>query len=147
MTIHEEISVAMQRWIDERGEVAVMSPTALAVATLRWFEANSIEPHIEYTSLEHFKQIARRVLAGRFDIDSEENPVYEQGELFSGHLQERYPLPRSKGSEPQYKLRALLTDRERAWNVEMLRKAAMSRLAHADALEAEGRGEGEAVPA
>ena len=27
-----------------------------------------IEPHIQYTSLEHIKQIARRELAGRFTI-------------------------------------------------------------------------------
>src|SRR5262245_15999905 len=145
MTIREDITTAMSQWIDARGEVTVISPTALAVATMRYFEDGGIEPHVEYTSLEHFKQIARTVLAHRYDDEGEDNPAYDsQGELFSGYLQDRYPLPRKQGGEPQYKLRQLLTAAERSWNVEQLRKSAMARLEHADALEAEGRGRGAA---
>jgi hypothetical protein len=141
MTIHEDINSAMQKWIDERSDSVVISPTALAMATQQQFERGELEPHIEYTSLEHLKQMARRILANRFGDEGEDNPAYdEQGELFSGQLQDRYPLPRSKGAEPQYKLRNLLTARERVWNVGQLRKSAFARLAHADALEAEGRG-------
>jgi hypothetical protein len=142
MTIREDITTVIGQWIDDRGEIAVISPTALAVATMRYFEDGGIEPHVEYTSLEHFKQIARQVLAHRYDDEGEDNEAYggDQGELFSGSLQDRYPLPRRRGAEPQYKLRRLLTATERAWNVEQLRKSAMARLEHADALEAEGRG-------
>lgn len=138
MSIHEDISSFMYSWLDARSGVGIISPTALAAATQSSYEAGEIEPHIAYTSLEHFKQIARRVLAGRYD-DHDENPAYqEQGTLFPGLLQDRYPIPRGRGQEPQYKLRSLLTAHERAWNVEVLRKSAKARQAHADALEAEG---------
>jgi hypothetical protein len=140
MAVHEDITSFMQRWITAREEAAILSPTVLAVAARQNFERGPLELHIEYTSLEHLKQMARRVLANRYNDDGEDNPAYEQGELFSGHLQQRYPIPHQRGSDPQYKLRHLLTDRERAWNVEFLRKSATARLAHADALEAEGRG-------
>ncbi|MQV80727.1 hypothetical protein [Sinorhizobium meliloti] len=137
--MHEEINIAMQQWIADRSDCRVISPTALAIAVLQRFEPGRLEPHIEYTSLEHFKQMARRVLAHRFGEEGDDNPAYEdQGQLFSGHLQDRYPIPRKRNAEPQYKLRFLLTERERAWNVEQLRKSASARLAHADALEAEG---------
>lgn len=145
MSMHEEINIAMQKWVEDRGDCAVVSPTALAIAVLRRFEPGRLEPHIEYTSLEHFKQMARRVLAHRFGDEGESNPAYEeQGQLFSGHLQDRYPVPHQRGADPRYELRHLLTEKERAWNVEQLRKAGWARLTHADALEAEGRGYGTA---
>lgn len=142
MSIHEDITVAMHQFIDARRDAAIISPTAVASAVLGNFKADEkVEVHIEYASLEHLKHIARRILAGRFEDEGEDNPVYggEQGELFSGHLQERYPVPRRQGIEPQYKLRSLLTAAERAWNVRILRKSADARMAHADALEAEAR--------
>lgn len=139
MSLHEAINTAMMRFIEDRRECAIMSPAAVAAATFNQFSAEHVEPHIEYASLEHFKHMARKVLARRFDDDGEENAVYSgQGELFSGHLQDRYPVPRKAGEEPTYKRRELLTPAERAWNVKTLRKSADARLAHADALEAEG---------
>src|SRR3954471_13490769 len=108
MTIHEEILTFMHRWMDRRSAAVSISPTALAMASLRYFETGELEQHIEYTSLEHLKQMARRLLANRFDDEGEDNPAYDQGELFSGALQERYPLPRKRGAEPQYKLRSAL---------------------------------------
>lgn len=139
MSLHESISTAMMRFIEARADCAIISPAAVASATLQEFNADTLEPHIEYATLEHFKHMARRVLARRFDDDGEDNTAYAgQGELFSGHLQERYPVPRKKGEEPQYKRRELLTPDERLWNVKSIRKSGEARLAHADALEAEG---------
>lgn len=139
MSLHEEIATFQAKFIEDRRDCAIISPAALASATLQQFAPRDLEPHIEYASLEHFKAMGRRALARRFDDEGEENPAYAaQGEMFSGHLQERYPLPRARGAEPQYKLRSMLTPDERRWNVKSLRHSAESRLAHADALEAEG---------
>ena len=139
MSLHESISTAMMRFIESRADCAIISPAAVASATLQEFSSGNLEPHIEYATLEHFKNMARKALARRFDDEGEENSAYAgQGEMFSGHLQERYPVPRQKGADAQYKLRSLLTPDERRWNVKLLRKSADARLAHADALEAEG---------
>jgi len=137
--MYEEINTFQIKYIEERRDCAIIGPSALASATLEEFAPDGLDPHIEYASLEHFKSMARKNLARSFEDGGEANPAYdEQGELFSGHLQERYPLPRKQGAEPQYKLRSLLTPQERRWNVLKLRKDANARLAHADALEAEG---------
>jgi len=139
LSLHEAITTAMARYIDDRRDCAIMSPAAVAAATFSQFSAEHVEPHIEYASLEHFKHMARKVLARNFDDAGEDNTAYAgQGELFSGHLQDRYPCPRKANEEPTYKRRELLTPAERAWNVKTLRKSADARLAHADALEAEG---------
>jgi hypothetical protein len=141
MTLHENIVTDMQRYIDDRRDCAIISPTAVAVAAYQHFANAEVEAHIHYGCLEHFKAMARRALAARFTDEGDENLVYaDQGQLFADVLQERYPLPRSGDAEPTYKLRSQLTTTERAWNVAMLRKSADARQKHADALEAEGRG-------
>lgn len=140
MSLHEEITRFQTKFIEDRRDCAILSPGALASATLQQFAPGKLEPHIEYASLEHFKAMGRKALARRFDDEGEENAAYSaQGEMFSGHLQERYPVPRKRGEEPQYKLRSLLTPEERRWNVSILRKSAEGRMLHADALEAEGK--------
>jgi hypothetical protein len=134
MSLHEEISVAIQREIDSMGDAIALSPTSLAIAVQRSY-ASEIEPHVQYTSLEHLKQIARSVLSRRFDADAEESDAY-QGEMFAGQLQSRYPTPRGTGGEPIYKAREHLSASELTWNITQLRKSAAARLEHADALQA-----------
>lgn len=132
MTIHENIAHELQRLIDA-ADADIITPASLAIA----IQANygtGLEPHIAYTSLEHLKHMARRALAGRYDAESDEAESL-QGELFAG-LQDRYPTPRVTGQEPVYKRREALTEDEVAWNVQALRKAANSRLLHADKIEA-----------
>lgn len=137
MSLHEEIGFAIQREIDSMGDAIALSPTSLAIAVQRSFEASSIEPHIAYTSLEHLKQMARRVLARNFDTTGDDGDAREiQGEMFSGQLQDRYPLPRVGSAEPIYKRRDSLTQSEVDWNIRQLRKSAAARLEHADALQA-----------
>jgi hypothetical protein len=135
MSLHEEIGSAIQREIELLEGAIVLSPTTLAIAVQRRFIEESIQPHIQYTSLEHLKHMARRALAGRYEADGEENESH-QSEMFAGHLQDRYPTQRAKGSEPQYKLRNALSADELDWNIRQLRKSAAARLEHADALQA-----------
>lgn len=140
MSLHEHVVAEMQRFVTDHANCAVLSPGALAVVAFDKFNAGTIDPHIKWGCIEGYKGIARKLLGRRFDDGGDDNAAYaEQGELFSGHLQERYPIPRKKGEEPQYKLRSLLTPEERAWNVRQLRRSADARQLHADALEAEGK--------
>jgi hypothetical protein len=141
MSQHKQIMTEMQRQYEKLGDAIVVGPKTLAYKVYKHFESGEVEPHLQYASLEHLMNMARRFLAKNADPDAEDNEVYgAQGVLFSGKLQDRYPLPRKAGEEPLYKKRSELTEEERAWNVEQLRKAARSRQEHADALEAEGRG-------
>lgn len=141
MNQHQQIVAEMARQYDFLRDAAMIDPGALAHRTYEQFCTGDEEPHIAYTSVEQFKQMARKFLARNCDADSDDNPAHGiQGELaFSGKLQDRYPLPRKPGEEPAYKLRHLLTFDERAWNVAQLRKSADARNEHADALEAEGQ--------
>lgn len=134
MSLHDDIVVEMHRIVDQ-SQADIITPSSLAQAVQGLYLSRQVDPHIEYASLEHHKQIARRVLAGKMDAESDENEVY-QGELFTGRLQTRYPLPRQKDVEPAYKLREALTDAEVAWNIAALRRSAEGRMLHAIALEA-----------
>jgi hypothetical protein len=135
MSMHEDLANAIQRAISNLGAAVLLSPTALALSVQEQYADGSIEPHIQYSSLEHLKQMSRHALAGRYDPDGEQNEAH-QGEMFSGHLQDRYPVPRVKGAEPVYKLLKELNVSEVEWNIAQLRKSADARLRHADALRA-----------
>lgn len=136
MSLHEDIQMRLARAHEGMAHAISITPASLALAVMREYSPDALEPHIEYGCYEHFKHMGRKFLAGRHNADGDENPAH-QGELFSGHLQDRYPVPRKAGEEPVYKLREHLTAQERAWNVAALRKSAEARLLHADALEAE----------
>jgi hypothetical protein len=90
---------------------------------------------IGYLSLEQAKQMARTKLRRKFEADGEENDAH-QSDMFSGLLQERYPVPVPRGSEPQYKWLRLLTRDELDWNIAQLMKSADARVQHARALQA-----------
>lgn len=135
MSMHEELTDSINREIESLGSAIALSPTTVALAVQRHFSATPIEPHIQYTSLEHIKHMARRILAGRFQPDGEDNDSHQQ-DMFTGHLQDRYPIPHQRGEDPIYKHREALTAKELRWNVEQLRKSAAARLRHADALQA-----------
>lgn len=140
MSLHEDLMLTIQSEIEGQRikSPGGVSPTSIAVAAQSMYVGRQkLEPHIEYTSLEHFKQLARQILGKRFDPDGEENEAHpRQGEMWSGTLQTMYPTPTSRGEEPCYKDRKNLNALEVAWNVSMLRKSAKARTAHADALQA-----------
>lgn len=144
MNQHQRINQEFTRQYALMGEAILVSPTALAHSVQEVFMTGEEDLHIQYASLEHLKHMARVFLASQKDADAERSEAYvsqssfDLGVEFSGKLQDRYPLPRKAGEEPVYKLRSELTPQERAWNVSQLRKSAMARQEHADALEAEG---------
>jgi hypothetical protein len=135
LNLHETITRDLQEVIDRLGGADTMSPTYLADTLLADYGGEDTDPRLRYTGREHLKQMARKVLAGRYGHEGDDNEAH-QGELFSGHLQPRYPIPRAAGEEPVYKLLGALTPEELAWNVRSLRASAKARLLHADALEA-----------
>lgn len=146
MSVHEEIVSAIDRVIASNDAAIVLLPATVALRVQKEFHDGPLQHHIQYTSLEHLKQMARRRLSARYDADGEENEVHDgQQELFTGQLQNRYPIPRQRGQEPQYKLREHLSYAEVQWNVEQLRKSARARMAHADAMEAWGMSRREAA--
>lgn len=144
MNQHQQINAEFERQYAFLDGAVIISPSALAHRVFETFSTGEEEAHIQYTSLEHLKHMARVYLARRKDADGDLNDAHcAQGDLdlgttFSKKLQDRYPLPRQAGEEPAYKLRSELTAEERAWNVQQLRKSARARMEHADALEAEG---------
>lgn len=139
MTEHSEIMTEMQFQLENYSDAVLVMPSALAMATYNAIASGEDESRLtQYLSLEALKGMARKLLARKFKADEGDDSVAYQGELFSGALQPRYPLPRVSGEEPVYKRREDLTAQERAWNAEQLRKSGQARLEHADALEAEG---------
>lgn len=134
MSLHEDVMAAIHREIEAKGGATFASPTMLALAVQGSFRDGPIEAHLQYTSLEHLKQLSRLALR-RYEHEGDNNPSH-QADIFSGVLQDRYPIPRPDGADPVYKLRDALTDEEVRWNILHLRKSAAARLEHADALEA-----------
>lgn len=136
MSVHDDVQQTMRKVLMEVGgdlHIA-LSPTLLATRTFDRFSQESTEVHIQWASVEHFKALARRMLARQYEHESDENEAY-QGDMFSGELQDRYPIPRSPGEDPVYKPRAALSAAELDWNIAQLRKSADARLRHADALQ------------
>jgi hypothetical protein len=134
-SLHEDIEQAIRQELDRLNGAECLSPTSLALAVQFRFETGEIQPHIKYTSLEHLKQMSRGMLRGQFDPVSDDLEQ-QQGEMFSGHLQDRYPIKVANGADPQYKLRIALTSEEAQWNIDRLRKSAKARMEHADAMQA-----------
>lgn len=144
MNQHQRIIREMESQYEALSEAVFVHPAALAHACFEAFTSGTEDPHICYASLEHLKQMARAFLRRRKDPDGDDSEAYKTqsdlpGLTFSGHLQDRYPLPRRAGEDPVYKLRQHLTPDERQYNVEQLRKAGQARMEHARALEAEGQ--------
>jgi len=134
-TLHDDISRTMLSILETQLSRQTVSPSTLAQFAMRQYDGASLEPHIEYASLEHFKHIARTLVARTLDADADESVAY-QGELFSGQLQTHYPKARKRGEEPVYIPREAMTRDDVRFNCERLRKSGQARFDHADALEA-----------
>lgn len=132
MSIHEEVTQAIHRQIELLAEAVTLSPRQLAIAVQDSWNLTGVQPQVQYCTLEHLTQMARRVLASRYEPESADSSAY-QGELFSGTLQSHYPIPTQSG-DAVYKRTEFLTQDEISWNVEKLRKSAAARVRHADAL-------------
>jgi len=134
VSIYSEISEVISRVIDENRGVDTLSPTFIALQTVDHFGAPE-EIHIKHLAFEQAKQMARTKLRNKFSSDGLENEAH-QGDMFSGLLQERYPVPVKMGEEPQYKYLRLMTREELDWNIAQLMKSADARVQHARALQA-----------
>ena len=147
MSQHEQVVAEMRRFIDDRADCTILSPTVLAVAAYDRFATTAIEPHLHWASIEHFKTIARSVLRSTFKDNVDEHPsLGEQEEMFSD-LQYRYALPVKSGEEPQYKRRSDLTLSERRKIADRFRRCGRSWIIHADKLVAEGEALAQATAA
>ena len=137
MSLHDDVQQQMQKVINDCAGAKMLSPTALALAVYDTYTDEKGGPHVSYGCIEHFKQMARAILARKLDPRSEvSESVAYQGDMFSGLLQQHYPILPVPNDDPVYKRLELLSDGELAWNVSTLRKSAHARLEHADALEA-----------
>lgn len=131
------------RIIDEyRGEPRI-SPSWVATQAMAELDPDRSSVRLVYLGCHlELRQIARSVLRMRFEDedgrDDDDDPT-RQHELFP-ELQWRYPTARSRDAEPEYVRLEFLTDGDIQFNVERLRREGRSKLAHADALEAHGRG-------
>ena len=145
MNQHQRIMGEIARQYEFLSDAILVSPSSLAHRAFEAFSTGEEEEHIQYGAVEHYKQLSREFLRRRKTADGEDNDAHgaqgllDLGTRFSGKLQDRYPVPRADGEEPAYKRRFDLTAEERAWNVRQLRKSAVARREHADALEAEGQ--------
>lgn len=135
MSMHDEINQAIRAAVASSPGLAMLSVNWVANAALKTYQTGNEEAHVLYASLEHFKQQTRKILSAKFSPDGEENEAH-QNDMFSGTLQERYPIPRRGDSEPVYKLREHMTLAEIDWNISQLEKSADARKRHAHALRA-----------
>jgi len=140
----DQLRDLVARIIDIRQGQPRISPTWIATEAIRELDpAARVErrdPLIWLGCHLQLRQIARQLLASRFEVDDEQQP-----ELFKD-LQRRYPTARSaRAEEPEYILRDLMTDEDIDYNVARLRAEGEAKLKHADALRAWGRSRGAAA--
>ncbi len=133
MSLHEDIQQKMRVALVQASEQEMdhLSPSWMATQIYEAYRSPSDDAHVQYACIEHFKQMARKLLASKFHPDRDE---IAQGELFPETLQARYPIQKKRGEEPVYKFLEALSELEGYWNVDQLRKAGRSRLKHAQTL-------------
>lgn len=102
MKQHQQIMAEMAKQYEAMRDAVIVGPGSLAYGVFHSFATGEEDPHIQYASVEHLKQMARQFLARRNKADSDDNPAHvDQGEFsFTGQLQDRYPLPRKGDEEP-----------------------------------------------
>ena len=112
-----------------------INPSWVATESLLQLDPQKVSP--EYVSISahlQLRQIARSILRQR--IEEEETAQHEMWP----DLQCRYPAARSEAlSEPEYVLLEYMTEQDVAYNVQRLRREAVAKRKHAEALEAWGQ--------
>jgi hypothetical protein len=134
MSVYGDITNSIREIIVSNNHVDTLSPTLVALQTLEKYGKPS-EIHIEYLSFEQAKQMARAELRAKFDPEGADNDAH-QSDMFSGILQQRYPVQTRRGEDPKYKFLRLLTVDELDWNINQLLRSADARIQHAHALQA-----------
>jgi hypothetical protein len=120
-----------------------ISPSWVATEAILQIDPTKVSLPLVYLGCHlELRQIARGLLRLHFeDIADPSDDEQAQHEMFP-HLQWRYPAERKKGAdaEPEYVRLEELSKADIAFNVKRLRREGRAKLAHADALEAFGRG-------
>lgn len=125
------------RIIETRRDQSKISPSWVATQAMVELDPTRLSIPLVYLAAHlELRQIARGLLRQWFEED-EEDPENEskQHELFPG-LQRRYPVARNKGDEPEYVRLEEMTDEDGEYNMTRLRREAMAKLHHVDALAA-----------
>lgn len=138
MTPHEQILASIQTIITELNGVEVISPASVAQKVQDRFAAPGLDACTAYASLEHYKQMSRKALAKTFDKVADLGEA-EQPDMFSGRLQQRYPVPIKAGGQPVYKRLEAMTPDDLQFNVDRFFKAGRALTLHARALQAYSR--------
>lgn len=137
MTIHKDIDAVIREEMSRLDGVVSLSYTPVAKAALDRFSDGKLSPHIEYAALEYFKAATRKVMVKDYGPDiSQATITPDQGEMFSGRLQARYPVKTKRGQDPIYKRLENLTNEELLWLERQFHKLGKSCIAHGDAIGA-----------
>lgn len=135
MSIANDIrsAVLMERDIRlARGEDLSINDIAKTLL-LKYQPEDNLEPHVEWTSLEHLKQMTRATLRETDD------PVVltdeKQQDIWAGHLQQCYPRKLTKEERREtggvYALRENLSWEDWTWNIDRTNKASRTLAEHA----------------
>lgn len=135
MTPHEKIVASIQEIITELDGVEVISPASVAQRVQDRFAGDGLDDCTAYASLEHYKQMSRKALGKSFD-KLDEAAGAEQPDLFSGRLQQRYPVQIKPGEQPMYKRLEAMTGQELQFNIDRFFKAGRALTMHGRALQA-----------
>jgi hypothetical protein len=130
----ELVAIAAKIINRHRDEIDI-SPAWVATASLNGeLEAIPVRndwPLVYKAAHLQFRQIARAILAKRFEPDGGVEPE-AQDDLFP-ELQSRYPVHRQPGEEPVYRQREKLTRPDRVYNINRLSSEIGSKQKHLDA--------------
>jgi hypothetical protein len=139
MSDEEELSLAVQKVIDDNGDVAAVSPAWVATTVMRAIDFPRDLHPLGYAGCHlEVRQIARAKLRRQFDPTSSDDDG-NGDDLFPDTLQDRYPSRSDRDQEPVYVRLNLMSDADVAYNVARMRRAGRALLKHADALEQWGR--------
>lgn len=130
---HEIIATDIQQIIDTLDGADVISPATIAQRLEDRYADSPVNALMGYGAREHFKNMARKALGHTFD-KVKNSDREDQGELFSGNLQPRYPIPGKTGEDRVYVRLEAMTSEQRIWNAERLLKAGRAFTLHGKAL-------------
>lgn len=109
-------------------------PSWVANALYMQLDPTNVAPvRVKLAALEHFKQLSRQRLRGKFDPPDEKDAL--QHDLFPT-IQARYPTKRTgDGGEPIYVKPEIMSPDDWMWNVRRLSMEATTKQQHSDALK------------
>ena len=143
MSEGEELVAAIRRVYDINRLVVSISPEFLANGAMNIIGFDkSIHPTGWIGCNLHLRQVARAFCRRNFLPEERALAAAARAGaaipgLFSDDLQDRYPRRTQPEQDPEYVLRAHLSEDDRWFNIDRMRGAAEALLQHADALENE----------